>query len=160
MNISKHKAVTIHYTLTNDAGEVLDTSEGGHPFAYIQGIGTIVPGLENALEGKASGDSLKVSIQPEDGYGRRNEAMVDVVPREAFGNDVELEVGMYFQASKGEEQQVFMITRIEGEEITVDANHPLADVPLNFDVNIVDVRDATKEELEHGHIHGPGGHEH
>jgi FKBP-type peptidyl-prolyl cis-trans isomerase SlyD len=160
MQITRHKAVSINYTLTNDKGETLDSSEGGDPLAYIHGVGALISGLETALEGKATGDSLKVSLKPEDAYGMRDDSMVRVVPKEAFGDEVELEVGMVFQSSGGEGPKMIVITEIDGENVTVDGNHPLAGEALNFDVKVVGVRDATTEELEHGHIHGPGGHEH
>jgi len=158
MQIAKHKAVSIDYTLTNDAGEVLDTSKGQEPLSYIHGVGALITGLENAIEGKAAGDHINVSIQPEDAYGLRDDTLVQTVPREAFGGVEELEEGMCFQASDDQGPQTIMITKIEGDEVTVDANHPLAGMPLNFDVQVVAVRDATKEELEHGHTHGGDEH--
>ncbi len=160
MKITKRKAVTINYTLTNDDGEVLDTSRGGEPLSFIFGIGTLIPGLENALDGKSPGDHLKVSIKPEDAYGPRDESLIRLVPRAAFGGVEELEVGMCFQATSDQGDQMIMITRIDGDNITVDGNHPLAGMPLNFDVEVVAVRDATDEEISHGHVHGPGGHHH
>jgi len=160
MQIFKNKAVSINYTLTNDKGEVLDSSDGGDPLAYIQGIGALISGLENALEGKSLGDNLKVSIKPEDAYGTRDDSLVRVVPREAFGSEVEIETGMVFESSGEQGPKMIMITEIDGDNVTVDGNHPLAGVHLNFDVEVAAVRDATAEELEHGHIHGPGGHEH
>ncbi len=160
MQISKHKVVTIEYTLTNDQGAVLDTSEGGEPLAYIQGVGGLIPGLESELEGKSSGDALSVSIPPEQGYGERDEALVQVVARDMFAGVDDLEVGMQFQAKSDEEEQVVTVSKVEGDEVTVDGNHPLAGETLNFEVTVVDVRDATAEELEHGHVHGPGGHDH
>jgi len=160
MQIAQHKAVTINYTLTNDKGEVLDTSDDGDPLAYIHGASALISGLESALEGKGAGDSLKVSIKPEDAYGMRDDSMQRVVPKEAFGGEVELEVGMVFQSSGEQGPKMIMVTAIDGDDVTVDGNHPLAGEQLNFDVEVVGVRDATTEELEHGHIHGPGGHEH
>jgi len=160
MQITKNKAVTIHYTLSNDAVAILDSSEGGDPLAYIHGIGALISGLESALEGRAAGDSLQVSLKPEDAYGLRDDSLTRVVPREAFGSEVELEVGMVFQSSGEQGPRMIVITGIDGDSVTVDGNHPLAGETLNFAVNVVDVRDASAEELEHGHIHGPGGHEH
>jgi len=160
MQIAKHKAVSINYTLTNDAGTVVDTSEGREPLAFIQGIGNIIPGLEKALDGKAAGDQLNVIIAPEDGYGLRNDSLVQTVKREVFGEDMELEVGMCFRTSGGNGPEVISITQIEGDQVTVDGNHPLAGEALTFDVEVVEVRDASEEEIGHGHVHGPGGHEH
>jgi len=161
MQIAAQKVVTIDYTLTDDQGKVIDSSKGGEPLAYIQGIGNIIPGLENALEGKKSGDSLKVSIAPADGYGERDDSMMQAVPRQMFENADEIQVGMQFQTmTEGGHPMVVTVTDISPETITVDANHPLAGQTLNFDVTIVDVRDATEEELDHGHVHGAGGHHH
>jgi FKBP-type peptidyl-prolyl cis-trans isomerase SlyD len=160
MQVAKNKVVSIDYTLKNDAGEVIDSSEGHEPLLYLHGAQNIVPGLETALEGKATGDRIEVSIGPEEAYGERNDALQQVVAREAFQGVEDLEVGMQFRAESNAGQQIVTITAIEGDEVTVDGNHPLAGETLNFDVTVVDVRDASAEELEHGHVHGPGGHHH
>lgn len=158
MQISEHKVVTIDYTLTDDEGTVIDSSRGSEPLAYVQGIGNIIPGLESALEGKQPGDTLKVKIAPKDGYGARDEELVQIVNSEMFSNPEELQVGAHFQAHDGEEHRMFTVTAIEGDHVTIDGNHPLAGVTLNFDVTVKDVREATAEELNHGHAHG--GHDH
>lgn len=160
MKISQNKVASIEYTLTDDSGEVLDTSVGGEPLAYIQGMGNIIPGLEAALEGKEVGDSLKVTVAPEDGYGEQNDALVQQVPREMFQGVDEIEIGMQFHAQTAQGLTVITVTEVIEDLITVDGNHPLAGKTLNFDVKVVDVRDATEEELEHGHAHGAGGHHH
>jgi FKBP-type peptidyl-prolyl cis-trans isomerase SlyD len=160
MQVAKNKVVAIDYTLKNDAGEVIDSSEGQEPLHYLHGNQNIVPGLEQALEGKASGDRVQVSITPSEGYGERNDALQQVVPREAFQGIDDLEVGMQFRAESDNGQHIVTITSIDGDEVTVDGNHPLAGETLNFDVTVVEIRDATSEELEHGHVHGPGGHQH
>jgi len=160
MQISKHKAVAIEYTLTNDSGEVLDTSEGQDPLSYLHGAGNLISGLEQALEGKATGDELKVTVSPEDAYGERMDELVQKVPRDRFEGADELEVGMRFQASSDRGDTLVTITEVSDDEVTVDGNHPLAGQTLHFDVKIVDVRDASEEEIDHGHIHGPGGHDH
>jgi FKBP-type peptidyl-prolyl cis-trans isomerase SlyD len=160
MQVAKNKVVSIDYTLKNDAGEVIDSSEGHEPLLYLHGAQNIVPGLEIALEGKAAGDRIQVSIAPAEAYGERNEALQQAVPREAFQGVEDLEVGMQFRAESDAGQQIVTITAIEGDEVTVDGNHPLAGETLNFDVTVVEVRDASAEELEHGHVHGPGGHHH
>ena len=161
MQIAAHKVVTIDYTLTDDAGQVIDSSEGGEPLAYIQGIGNIIPGLEAALEGKKAGDSLKVSIAPAEGYGERDDSLKQAVPRQMFETPEEIQVGMQFHTMT-EDGNVMVVTVVEtsAETVTVDANHPLAGQNLNFDVTVKDVREATSEELEHGHVHGAGGHHH
>lgn len=160
MQISKHKAVAIEYTLTNDSGEVIDTSEGQDPLSYLHGAGNLISGLEQALEGKSAGDALQVTISPEDAYGQRIDELVQIVPRDRFEGADELEVGMRFHASSDHGETLVTITDVSDDEVTVDGNHPLAGETLHFEVKIVDVRDASEEEVEHGHIHGPGGHDH
>ena len=161
MQISNQKVVSIDYTLTDDQNAVIDSSEDSEPLAYIQGIGSLIPGLENALEGKSAGDELSVSIQPDQAYGERDEALVQTVPREHFDGVENLQEGMQFRASSDDdENMVVTVVNIEGDQVTVDGNHPLAGQTLNFEVAVVEVRDATSEELEHGHVHGPGGHNH
>ncbi|GMR00261.1 MAG: peptidylprolyl isomerase [Zetaproteobacteria bacterium] len=160
MQISKHKIVTLDYTLTNDGGEVLDTSKGQEPLAYIHGTGFMIPGLENALEGKAAGNSFSVTVEPKDGYGERDDELVKVVEQAMFGGVDRLEVGMQFQAETDDGIEMVTVTAMEGDKVTVDGNHPLADVTLNFEVQIVGVREASQEEIEHGHVHGAGGHDH
>lgn len=161
MQIAKNTVVSFDYTLTNPAGEVLDKSEGRAPLTYLHGARNIIPGLEAALEGRNAGDTLKVTIDPEQAYGVRNERAVQVAPRSAFPKDQMIMVGMQLDAH-GPNGQNFRVrvTKVTDSEITVDGNHPLAGVPLTFDVKIVDVRDATPEELQHNHAHGPGGHQH
>jgi len=154
MKIAKHAVASIHYTLKDGAGAVLDSSDGNEPLAYIHGIGNLVPGLETALEGKASGDKLSVSVAPADGYGPRDDKLVQKVPKRMFEGSVEL--GMRFHAGPS----VVTVTLIQGDMVTVDANHPLAGQDLHFTVEVIDVRDASEEELEHGHVHGAGGHHH
>ena len=160
MQISANMVVSIDYTLTDDQGTVIDSSEGRGPLAYIQGIGNIIPGLERALEGKAKGDSLKVSVAPEDGYGERSDDLTQAVPKQMFEGAEEIQVGMQFQTMSEHGPQVVTVVAIDDEHVTVDANHPLAGENLNFDVTVVDIREASAEELEHGHVHGPGGHDH
>ncbi len=161
MQIAENAVVAIHYTLTNDAGDTLDSSrERDEPLAYLHGHGNIIPGLEKALLGKQSGDTLKVTVEPAEGYGERHEGLIQEVPREAFQGVDELEPGMQFQASTDAGPRMFTITDVQDDVVTVDGNHPLAGATLHFDVEIADVRAASAEELSHGHVHGPGGHEH
>lgn len=154
MQIAKHAVVTIHYTLKDDAGEVLDSSDGGDPLAYIHGIGNLIPGLESQLEGKQKGAKLEVQIAPKDGYGEFDANLVHQVPKRQFEGNVE--VGQRFHAGPS----VVTVTKILGDMVTVDGNHPLAGKNLNFKVEVMDVRAATAEELDHGHVHGAGGHHH
>jgi FKBP-type peptidyl-prolyl cis-trans isomerase SlyD len=159
--IAKDKAVSIHYTLTLDGGKIIDSSEGKDPLVYLHGHGNIVPGLERELLGKATGEELNVRVAPEDGYGVHNAGLIQKVPREAFQGVDTLEVGMMFQApGESGHIQLIRVTEIEGETITVDGNHELAGKTLNFAVEISEVREASAEELSHGHVHGPGGHQH
>jgi FKBP-type peptidyl-prolyl cis-trans isomerase SlyD len=160
MQIEKHTVVSIHYTLRNEAGEVLESSKGAEPLAYIQGVGGIIPGLESALEGKASGESVRIKVPPEQAYGARDDELVQDVPRDRFSGVESIEPGMQFHAQTEGGVQVVTVTRVEGESVTVDANHPLAGATLDFEVDVLDVRPATPEELDHGHVHGPGGHHH
>jgi FKBP-type peptidyl-prolyl cis-trans isomerase SlyD len=160
MLIAQDKVVLIHYTLTNDAGETLDSSSGGDPLAYIHGQGNIIPGLEKALEGRQAGDKLNVKVEPAEGYGVRDDKLLQQVPKRQFGG-ANLQPGMQFHAQSSQgHARVVTVVRIQGDMVTVDGNHPLAGENLNFDVEVTEVRDATQEELEHGHVHGPGGHHH
>jgi FKBP-type peptidyl-prolyl cis-trans isomerase SlyD len=152
--------VLIHYTLKDDAGAVIDTSAGAEPLAYIQGHGNLVAGLEKALEGKQDGDALAVSVAPTDGYGKRDAALIQRVPKRAMQGSGEIKKGMQFQARTDDGMRMFTVTAVVGDMVTLDGNHPLADKTLHFDVQVVNVREATEEELEHGHVHGAGGHHH
>ncbi|MDD2800701.1 MAG: peptidylprolyl isomerase [Methylobacter sp.] len=160
MQIADNLAVSFHYTLTNDEGEVIDTSEGDEALAYLHGYGNIISGLESALTGKSVGDKFKVRIDAEDAYGEIEDDRVQIVSIEMFEGVDELEVGMQFHADVSSGPGVITIINIDGDDITIDGNHPLAGVPLTFDVEVVDVRPATDEEISHGHIHGAGGHHH
>ena len=160
MQVTKHKVVKIHYTLTDDEGEVIDTSEGGEPLEYLHGVGGIVPGLESVLEGKSVGDQINVSVQPEDAYGEHNEDLLHEVERSHFQDIDDLELGMQFRVETDDGPMVVTVVEITDEHVTIDGNHDLAGVPLNFDVTVREIRDATPEEIEHGHAHSEGGHEH
>ena len=144
-----------------DAGDVIDSSRGGDPLEYLHGEGGIVPGLERALSGKAAGDALQVTIPPADGYGEPTGPGPQSVPRDAFPDDVDLEVGMQFFAPGPAGRPVpVWITEIHDGHVAVDINHPLAGASLHFEVEVVAIRDATEDELDHGHPHGPDGHGH
>jgi len=159
MQITKNKVATFEFTVTGESGEVLDSSKESGPFPYIHGIGYLVPGLESALEGKSSGDSFSVSVSPAQGYGERDESRLHVVPKDKFEGIDDLSVGMQLQAKDPNGIGVVTVTKIEEEGVTLDGNHPLAGRTLNFDVTVGEVRDATKEELDNGHLHGDGCHE-
>ena len=160
MQISAEKVVHIHYTLTNEEGDVLDSSEGHDPLAYIHGMGNIIPGLENALAGRQVGDRFDVSIAPEEAYGLRDDELIQAVPRSAFEGVDEIEPGMQFHAESPEGMQLVTVIDVMDDEVILDGNHPMAGMTLNFAVEVTDIRDATSEELDHGHVHGPGGHHH
>jgi FKBP-type peptidyl-prolyl cis-trans isomerase SlyD len=160
MQITDEMVVAIEYTLTDDEGKVLDSSEGHEPLTYLHGTDGIIPGLERELSGKQVGDELKVAVTPQDGYGERDEDLRQQVGRDQFEGIEELETGMQFQVDSDNGPLVVEIIEIDGDDVTIDGNHPLAGVNLNFAVTIRDIRAATAEEIEHGHAHGPGGHTH
>lgn len=160
MKVADNLVVVIDYTLTNNEGQVIDSSEGAGPLAYLHGAGNIIPGLEDALLGKEAGDEVKASIEPANAYGERHEALKQEVPAELFSGVEKVEVGMQFQSETDQGPVLVTVTEVGEQTITVDGNHPLAGVHLNFDVNVREVREATAEELEHGHVHGEGGHQH
>jgi FKBP-type peptidyl-prolyl cis-trans isomerase SlyD len=156
MTIQKDKVVSIHYTLKNKEGQIIDSSRGKDPLNYLHGRGNLIRGMEEGLEGKNKGDKLDLKISPDKGYGIRNEELVQEVPRTAFG-DQKVEKGMEFNTQSG---HTVVVTKVGLEKVTVDANHPLAGEELFFDVEVLDVREATSDEIDHGHVHGPDGHHH
>lgn len=161
MNIQNDSVVTIDYTLKNDAGEVLDSSQGAGPLHYLHGHENIVPGLERALSGKSVGDVLDVVVSPEEGYGTRDPERVVNIEREKLPPDLEPEVGMMLAMQTPDGHSIpVQVTAVSGRDVTMDANHELAGQTLHFHVEVRSVREATGEELSHGHVHGPGGHHH
>lgn len=160
MKISKHRVAVLDYTLTGEDSQIIDQSHDGS-FSYLHGAGTIIPGLEQALDGKKSGETLRVAIEAADAYGERDPARIQRVPRDRFPPGAELQVGMRFQAqSKDGHAHVVTLSGIDGNDVIVDANHPLAGQRLHFEVTVLSVRSAKKEEIAHGHVHGAGGHHH
>lgn len=160
MTVGENKVVSLNYTLKNSEGLLIDTSEGREPLVYLHGVGGLIPGLESELQGKAAGTKMNVVIEPKDAYGTRQEELMHVVPKDGFQGDEEMAEGMQVQLETENGPAVATIAKIDGEEVTLDLNHPLADMTLHFDVSIEEVREATSEELSHGHAHGPGGHKH
>lgn len=160
MKIADNHVVTLNYTLTDNDGDIIDQAHDSS-FVYLHGAQNIIPGLEKELSGKSVGDQLKVKIAPEDGYGERNEALVEDVPREMFPEGDGVQAGMVFHA-EGPNAEMIMVTVLEvGEEtVKIDANHALAGIDLNFEVEVMGIREAEAVELEHGHVHGPEGHHH
>jgi FKBP-type peptidyl-prolyl cis-trans isomerase SlyD len=160
MQIAKDTVATIDYTLTGPDGQVIDSSRGRAPLAYLHGASNIIPGLETALEGKSAGDDVNVTVPAGQGYGERDPNLVQPVPRSSFQGVAEIKKGMQFQAQTPGGARIVTVVDVDPQNVTVDANHPLAGIDLKFDVKVVNVRQATAEELSHGHVHGPGGHQH
>ncbi|RLA20106.1 MAG: peptidylprolyl isomerase [Gammaproteobacteria bacterium] len=154
MKNTENPVVSIHYTLTNKAGEKLDSSVGAEPLSYLHGAGNIIPGLESALSESSVGDKLTVTIEAADAYGERNEEQIQTVSKEMFKGMDNIKVGMQFQADSSSGPAIVTITKVEADDITIDGNHPLAGEQLTFDVEVMDIRSATATEMEHGHIHG------
>ncbi|MRH77878.1 peptidylprolyl isomerase [Spiribacter sp. C176] len=153
MQIAKNAVVAIDYTLHDTEGEVIDSSPEGEPLRYLHGAGNIIPGLENALEGKTAGEDLEVTIAPADAYGERDDRLTQDVPRSMFEGVEDIKAGMRFQAQTESGPQVVTVAAVTGDQVTVDANHPLAGETLKFTVRIADVREASEEEISHGHVH-------
>ena len=155
MTVEENKVVSINYTVRNEKGEVLDTSENGEPLNYIHGTGSVIPGLEDAMTGRSKGDSFSVQVEPDAGYGQYNEELVFTVGKDRFQQGVDgLEVGSQVQAQTADGGvQVLTVREIGDEEVTLDANHPLAGEKLHFDITVEEVREADDEEIEHGHVH-------
>ncbi len=160
MKISNNKVVGIEYTLKDTAGAVIDSNTGADPLFFIQGMGTIVPGLERAMEGKAAGESFEVEIKAVDGYGEYDASRKRGIPREQVPQLAEAKVGMMLQAQGPEGVSIVTVAEVNEKEIVIDGNHPMAGKDLFFSIKVAEVRDATEEELSHGHVHGPGGHHH
>ncbi|HKL51396.1 MAG TPA: peptidylprolyl isomerase [Wenzhouxiangellaceae bacterium] len=154
MHATADTVVTIDYTLTGNDGEVIDTSEGREPLAYLHGHGNIIPGLEKALEGKGEGEEVKVQVEPEEGYGPHRDELVQEVSMEAFAGIDEVEPGMKFNAESAQGPLVVKVTDVEGDKVTIDANHDLAGQQLNFDVTVREIREASPQELEQGQVAG------
>lgn len=156
MIVAPNTVVKMHYSVLDNDGNTIDNSFDGEPLFFIIGTGYLIPGLENALQGKQAGDTLNVKVEPEEGYGERHDNLMQAVPKSMF-DGMEIEVGMQFRASTDDGDQSVMIIEIQDEDVIVDGNHPLSGITLNFDVEILEVREATEEELAHGHVHGEGG---
>lgn len=158
--MSARRVVSFHYTLRDPSGRVLDSSAGGEPVSYLEGAGQIIDGLDEQLRFAAAGEKSRVTVPAKKAYGERDPAQIQRVKRSLLPVDGELKVGDQFQAGQDRYAPVVTVAAIEGDEVLLDANHPLAGVDLTFDVEITAVREPTASELEHGHAHGPGGHEH
>lgn len=160
MKVAKNSVVAIDYLLTDDSGNELDSSQGTGPLSYLHGTGSIIPGLEQELEGKEVGDQFEVTLAAQDAYGERNEELQKNVPVAEFQHIPKLDLGMQLQVQSEAGPMVVTVAKITDEFVTLDANHPLAGMVLTFDVTVREIRAATEDELAHGHAHGPGGHHH
>jgi len=155
--IGPNSVVSMHYTLKNDAGEIIDSSEGKAPMVYLHGANNLIPGLEAELTGKSSGATFSASIPPDQAYGEFNEDFIQVINKSMFEGVDAVEVGMSFIAQgEGGAQRQVRVTEVSGDDVTIDANHPLAGLTLHFEVEVVDVREGTPQEIEHGHVHAGG----
>jgi len=159
MTLEDNKVGLIEYTLTDETGETIDASNG-NPLAYLHGHGNLIPGLEKELVGKTVGDKFTTTVSPAEGYGERVDALIQTVPATMFQGVENIEVGMRFEAQSEQGMHSVEVTAVEDDQVTVDGNHPLAGVALTFDIEIIGVRAATDEEIEHKHAHGDGGHHH
>lgn len=160
MKITSGMAVSVHYTLTDESGEILDTSKGGGPLVYLHGYGNMIPGLEKALEGVAVGFKSKVTVPPTEAYGEINPAAIFEAPLKHFPDDMKLTPGVKVQADGEHGPVTLTVVRLTDTGVILDANHPLAGKTLHFDVEVTEIRPATSEELEHGHVHSGDGHHH
>jgi len=160
VQIEKNRVVQLHYTLRDEQGAVVDTSDGRAPLTYLHGKSNLIPGLEQALAGRAAGDKFDVTVAPEHAYGQRDERLLQILPRGMFGEVAELTPGMQVRASGPQGARLVNVTKVERDFVTIDGNHPLAGRTLYFSVEVIDVRKATHEEVSHGHAHGSGGHHH
>ncbi|WP_158886205.1 peptidylprolyl isomerase [Rhodanobacter sp. L36] len=160
MQIAHNAVAAFHYTLTDDKGQVVDSSEGRDPLTYLHGSGQIVPGLEKQMEGRVVGDKFTAHVAPEEGYGVHHPELMQEVPKEAFQGVEDIQPGMQFQGRGPQGEINVTVTKIEGDKVFIDGNHPLAGQTLHFAVEVTGVRAATEEELQHGHVHGEGGHHH
>jgi FKBP-type peptidyl-prolyl cis-trans isomerase SlyD len=160
MQIAQNSVAAFHYTLTDDQGTVIDSSEGREPLTYLHGSGQIVPGLEKQMEGRAAGDRFNAHVAPEEGYGVHHAELMQEVPRESFQGVDDIQPGMQFQGRGPQGEINVTVTRVDADKVSIDGNHPLAGKTLHFAIEVTDVRAASEEELAHGHVHGAGGHHH
>ena len=159
MNISKNTVVSLAYTLKDDEGNILDKADANEPFIYLHGHGGIIPGLENAVEGKSVDDAFTIAVSPEEAYGERNEGLLQEVSKEMFGDidPSELKEGHQFHAETDQGMQIITLHKVGEDTVTIDGNHPMAGLKLHFELSVLDIREATEEEISHGHIHADGG---
>jgi len=159
MTISKDAVVTIDYKIKDSEGKVIESADG-ELLSYIQGSHTLAPGLEKALEGKESGHQMELTLPPEEAFGNRDEELIKEVSLDDFEESSEVSPGLVFHADLDGEVRFYTVVSVEGDKVVIDGNHPFADKTLTFDVTVTEVREASQEELDHGHVHGEHGHQH
>ncbi|MCB1705975.1 MAG: peptidylprolyl isomerase [Halioglobus sp.] len=160
MPIGPETVVNFHYTLSDESGKELETSRGGDPATYLHGANNIIPGLESEMAGKDAGDSFTATVSPEQGYGLRDPDRVQRVPIKHLAFKGKLRPGAVVQLSTSEGMRAVTVVKAGRHTADIDTNHPLAGQTLVFDIEILETRNASAEELSHGHVHGPGGHHH
>ncbi|MEO8810551.1 MAG: peptidylprolyl isomerase [Rhodanobacter sp.] len=160
MQIVPNVVAAFHYTLTDDGDQVIDSSSDREPLTYLHGGGQIVPGLEKQLEGHSAGDKFNAEVAPAEGYGVHHAELMQEVPRDAFQGVEDIQPGMQFQGRGPQGDINVTVTRVEDGKVFIDGNHPLAGKTLHFAIEVTEVREASEDELEHGHVHGAGGHHH
>lgn len=160
MQIAPNSVAAFHYTLTDEQNQVIDSSAGRDPLTYLHGSGQIVPGLEKQMEGRSAGDKFNAEVAPEEGYGAHQPGLMQEVPRDAFQGVEDIQPGMQFQGRGPQGEINVTVTGVEDDKVFIDGNHPLAGKTLHFAIEVIDVREASAQELEHGHVHGAGGHQH
>ena len=160
MQIAPNSVAAFHYTLTDDENQVIDSSAGRDPLTYLHGSGQIVPGLEKQMEGRSAGDKFNAEVAPEEGYGAHQPELMQEVSCDAFQGVADIQPGMQFQGRGPQGEINVTVTKVEEGKVFIDGNHPLASKTLHFAIEVTEVREASAEELEHGHVHGAGGHHH
>lgn len=160
MNVAENKVVSFHYTLTSKEGVKLESSREGDAMSYLHGAGNIIPGLEDAMSGRVAGDIYSVTIPPEQAYGVRSAANIQRIPLKRLGKNFKARPGQVLNLQTNQGPVQVTVVKVGKFNIDVDANHPLSGATLTFEVEITEVRDATEEEISHGHVHGPGAHDH
>ncbi len=156
MQIQNDNVVTLHYTVSTIEGDMIDSSHEAPPMSFLQGSHFMIEGIEDALVGKTKGDKFSVTVDPDKAYGERHDDLIQEVPADMF-EGMDVDVGMSFRATTDDGEQSVIIIDKTDTTVTVDGNHPLAGMSLTFDVEVVDVREATVDEIKHGHVHGEGG---
>ena len=158
MKVERGRIVRLHYTLRDETGTTIESSRPDAPLDYLHGSGQLIRGLERQIEGASPGHAATITVAPKDGYGEHDSRGVIRADRSTFPDEMDLSPGVEVQAETPDGPLSFVVVALEGDEVVLDANHPMAGKTLTFDVEILDVRAATPEEIAHGHVHGPGGH--